>query len=55
MPTSKQIYTDAEFMAWAESRKPCKRCLAMFIGPVCACEWPTSPYVTSWREPRRRP
>lgn len=30
--------TDAEFMAWAESAKPCRYCRAVFVGPACPCE-----------------
>lgn len=34
----KKIISDEEFMAWAESLKPCRYCQANFVGPVCPCE-----------------
>lgn len=36
--TAKKIISDAEFMAWAESLKPCRYCRALFVGPICDCE-----------------
>lgn len=35
---TRQIYSDEEFMRWAESLKPCKYCSEKFVGPVCPCE-----------------
>ena len=34
----KKIISDKEFMAWAESLKPCRYCNQKFVGPVCPCE-----------------
>lgn len=37
--TAKKIITDKEFVAWAESFKPCRYCGVKFVGPVCPhCE-----------------
>ncbi len=42
MSTTRQIYSDEEFWAWCNSRKPCKRCGRLFFGPLCPCELPLS-------------
>lgn len=33
-----RLMTDAEFLAWCESWKPCTYCKCRFLGPVCPCE-----------------
>jgi len=42
----KKIISDEEFMAWAESVKPCRYCNTSFVGPTCPrCEQPFSEYA----------
>lgn len=36
--SASQTVSDAEFMHWAQSFKPCKYCGVGFYGPVCSCE-----------------
>lgn len=49
----RKIVSDEEFMAWAESFKPCKYCDRKFYGPVCECEMPLSAGAKTYRTNKR--
>jgi len=40
-------WSDDAFMHWCASRKSCKYCDALFVGPVCACERISAPRLRS--------